>query len=53
MVVGNVSGVIVDTPSSFATGQAFGGKTGDNKYALVKACVDAYKGRKPFIVLVA
>ncbi|KAI5124303.1 hypothetical protein M0805_008911 [Coniferiporia weirii] len=35
------SGVIVDTPSSFATGVA--GAPSDKKYALVKACVDAFQ----------
>lgn len=34
------SGIIVDTPSSFATGIA--GAPSDKKYALVKTCVDAF-----------
>ncbi|THH06497.1 hypothetical protein EW145_g4045 [Phellinidium pouzarii] len=39
--LGNCSGVIIDTPSSFATGIA--AAPSDKKYALVKACVDAFQ----------
>lgn len=39
--IGRCSGIIVDTPASFAAGVA--GATGDKKYSLVKACVDAFQ----------
>ena len=39
-IIGKSSGIIVDTPSSFATGVA--GAPNDKKYALVKTCVDAF-----------
>ena len=41
-IVGRVSGLIVDTPSSFATGSG-SGPSADNRYALIKACIDAYQ----------
>ena len=43
---GRTSGIIIDTPSSFATGAVGTGAAQPNekKYALVKACVDAFGG---------
>ena len=40
---GRVSGVIIDTPSSFASGHG----SSDTRHKLIRACVEAFNG-KPF-----
>ncbi|KAG6331260.1 hypothetical protein ID866_7830 [Astraeus odoratus] len=40
-VTARTSGLIVDTPSSFASGSGAG--SADSRYALIKACVDAFR----------
>lgn len=42
LLVGKSSGLIIDTPSVFASGTA--NAPADQKYALVKTCVDAFNG---------
>lgn len=39
--IGRVSGLIVDTPSSFASGPS----SNDHRQRLIKACVDAFKSQ--------
>lgn len=41
---GRASGIIVDTPSSFASSSSSGSGT-DHRYTLIKACVDAFRSR--------
>ncbi|KAG8217621.1 hypothetical protein J3R82DRAFT_5774 [Butyriboletus roseoflavus] len=40
--IARVSGLIVDTPSSFASGPS-SGSSADSRHSLVKACVDAFR----------
>lgn len=54
--IGRASGLIVDTPSSFASGPA----TNNHRHSLIKACIEAFKSRicffvpwSPFLIILA
>lgn len=51
VLTGLISGLIVDTPASFAT--QLNGKSGSGeKYAFIKTCVDLFKSQIIFSLLV-
>lgn len=45
-VLGRVAGVIVDTPSSFATGKSGPGGKGEHSQMLIKACIDGFRSER-------
>jgi hypothetical protein len=51
VLTGSVSGVIVDTPASFATQQLNGKPGSGEKYVFIKTCVDLFKSQMNFLCL--